>query len=388
MAILNFPVQSSPYEGLADSLISGYNTGTKAKEEHLSFPEQLRQLQANTKLLDTRAKYAEPMAQADLTQQQVLAKYADPLAQANLTQQQVRADYARPNARVDLQQQELANALAGIQNKYADKNAQAALLGSQLGNQEKQINLKYLPQENEAKIASDKALANYRQMGGGRGGVKYTNQVQLMNSIKKDNPNLSDDQAFEAAGNLIEGNPTLSNGQPFKVGGLTRNMADVVAMGGVPAPITTGNVRANQAEQEIGVLNEYAQKGLAPYGDTFLNMNPQQISDTFKTDDASQDRLGKFIAAQAIQYEIAQNRIRLAAGQPGIGSTEELMKLSQQSIGAKYPKLSYKARKESSRYLDEALKEGLKARNRSSHPSLIGSNSPPAKINNDPWGIR
>jgi len=216
-----------------------------------------------------------------------------------------------------------------------------------------------------ARIDEQKANAAYKNSGlGGRGGVNLQQQKQLQADLKRDNPNLTDDQVFEAAGNLLQGKETLDDGTPFKVSGMTQNNASKVALQGTTSALATQSGRANQAEAELGVLNDYAQKGLEPYGDTFLGMSPKQIADTFKKDTTSQLQLGKFVASQALQYEAAQNRIRLANGQPGVSSTKDLMRLSGQTVDAKYPKLSYTARKEAARFLDEALRKGLEARNK------------------------
>lgn len=364
MTVLSFPIVQSPYAGLGDELVGGLYAGQKLKENALSFPETLAQLQANTKIKNTEAQYAPQNAQLDIQRQQL----ANALSQNTL-------DYAPTNSQLDIQRKRLANAISQNDLKYAPQMSQAALQAALLGNQEKQIDLKYLPDKDQAAIDSLRAMANYRNMGGGTGGVAAKQQMFLVSQIKKDNPNLTDDQVWEAAGNLVNGSQTLNDGTPFNASGLTQLSADKAVMQGTTSALTTQNVKSNQADAELGVLNDYAQKGLAPYGDTFLGMNPDQISDSFKSDPESQTKLGRFIASQALQYEIAQNRIRLANGQPGINSTEELMNLSAQQIKAKYPKLSYAARKEAARYMDEALRKGLQARNSVSHPSKIRSNS-------------
>jgi hypothetical protein len=133
---------------------------------------------------------------------------------------------------------------------------------------------------------------------------------------------------------------------------------------GTTGPLVTKGVQANQAHTEIKVLSDYAQKGLAPYGDTVLNMSPKQIVDSFKSDTKSQTQLGRLIAAKQLQYEIAQNEIKLANGEPGINATNELMALGSNNIKTMYPKLSYQARKEANRYFIEALDAGLLARNK------------------------
>lgn len=253
--------------------------------------------------------------------------------------------------------------------------------------------LQILMRDINADIGSKQALANWRQMGGGRGGTKIQGQMYLQNQVMRDNPGMSSDDAFEAAGNIMDGDNSL-HGKPINVSGLTRTTADNLSLGRTTAAAATQGIKANQAEAELGVLNDYAQKGLEPYGDSFAGMNGPQIADTFKTDAKSQERLGRFVASQALQYEIAQNRIRLANGQPGVTSSQEMINLSQQSINAKFPKLTYAARKEAARYMDEALRKGLEARNRYGigASGAAGRGSQPQSASqtssdNDPLGI-
>lgn len=173
------------------------------------------------------------------------------------------------------------------------------------------------------------------------------------------------DKIDEAASAYLNGETSLKDGTVLPPpSGITKNLIDQVTKAGSTAALINQGVKANQAEIELDVLSKFAIKNLKPYGTTYLNMSPQQVSDSFKSDKESQKRLGRFIAAQQIQYEIAQNEIKLAMGQPGVTSTQELMQLGQQMIKTSYPKLSFEAREESQRAFREALSAGLAARNK------------------------
>jgi|ERR1700689_1232459 len=230
----------------------------------------------------------------------------------------------------------------------------------------------------ESQIESRKSLANYRENGGYRGlGTAGTREQQFYESlVAKDNPDLPPEKIYEASNALANGLTTLQDGTPINISPASRASLDRIMKGSSTSALITQGVKANQADAELRVLNEYANRGLKPYSDTVMGYSPQQVLDTFKTDNESQKKLGKFIASQALQYEAAQNRIRLAQGQPGVTSTEELMKLSGQLINTKYPKLSGIARREATRFMDEALEKGLQARNAIGiSPSLINKKS-------------
>lgn len=224
--------------------------------------------------------------------------------------------------------------------------------------------IKALERNINADIGGKEALAKYheRAIGAGKGGVNIQQQAKLMEDLKRDNPDLTDDQVYEAAGNLVQGKQTLDDGTPFRAGGLSQTNASKVALQGTTSSLATNLVQGKQAEAEIGVLSKFALEGIKPYGDTYFNKSPDQIYDSLSNDPKSQKKLGKLIAAKQLQYEIAQNETKLAGGQPGVTNTQELMHLGQQSIDTHFPKLSYEAREEAQRYFLEALKEGFKAR--------------------------
>jgi hypothetical protein len=268
----------------------------------------------------------------------------------------------------------LANQYQGLQNQFYAPNMQSEINNrnaltnkyntmTPLEAQELKIKNQFAPQREQSNIEAQKAMANYRNNGGPGMGVGQKQIAGFQQQLKTEHPDWTPQQVNQAASAYLVGDNQLQDGTQLPpLSGIGQSYADQITKQGTTAPILTSNIKANQAEAELQVLNDYAQKGLEPYGDTYLNMSPQQIKDSFKKDDASQQRLGKFVASQALQYEAAQNRIKLANGQPGVTSTEELMRISGQMVNTKFPELSYKARKEAARYLDEALREGLKAR--------------------------
>lgn len=215
-----------------------------------------------------------------------------------------------------------------------------------------------------ADIGGKEALAKYheRALGQGRGGVNIQQQAKLMEDLKRDNPSFTDEEAFEAAGNLVDGKQTMDDGSPFKASGLTRKNASKVALQSTTSSLATNLVQGKQAESEINVLSKFALEGIKPYGETYFNKSPDQIYDSLSNDSSAQKKLGRLIAAKQLQYEIAQNETKLAGGQPGVTNTQELMNLGQQSLDTHFPHLSYEAREEAQRYFLEALKQGFKAR--------------------------
>jgi len=267
-----------------------------------------------------------------------------------------------------------ANAFAGLQNQYYGPKAQAEInYSNALTNkyntmvplEAKELELKntYYPDVTKSNIGLNNSLVKLREEGGSGLGVGGKEELNFQKFVHKDNPHLTPEQVYEASNVVRQGGNQLSDGTKLNpMSAATQSSLDRVTKAGTTAPILTGNIKAKQAEAELAVLNKYAQEALKPYGTTYGGKSPQQILDSFKSDEKSQIQLGRFIAAQALNYETAQNRIKLANGQPGVTATEELMRISGQQIEGNFPKLSQTARQEAARYLDEALAKGLEAR--------------------------
>jgi len=238
-------------------------------------------------------------------------------------------------------------------------------------------------------------INHYNKMSTAGLGTGGNEELLFQDFVAKDNPHLKDPrQIYEAANVLREGGDQLSDGTKLNpLSPASRMSFDRLIKGTTTSGAMTPLINANQAEAEINELSKFAQEGLKPYGTTYFNKSPDQIMDSFKSDEKSQKKLGKFIASQQLQYEIAQNEIKLAMGQPGVTSTQELMALGHQMINTNYPKLSYTARQEANRYFMEALKRGLEARKKkgisiSNALKNNNANESSESFNNDPLGIR
>ena len=194
----------------------------------------------------------------------------------------------------------------------------------------------------------------------------------------QDNPGMSFDDAKQVAGQAL-------NGEDVGLSGNSAALLDFINKRRTNSSLSTSAINAKQADAEIDTLSKLSTEWNKPYGDTYMNMSPAQVVDTFKNDEESQTRLGKFIAAQQLQNEIAQIETRLAMGQPGITNTHDLMQLGMQQINAKYPMLSQKARAEAQKQFIYALKKGLESRQKVGiNVSSAFSKSPPVQEPNSP----
>ncbi len=219
------------------------------------------------------------------------------------------------------------------------------------------------PELLRSKIDSENALANQRNLMAGAGSVQAKDIMSFRRELMQSNPGMTMEQAKEISDAYLNGEENLPNGEPLPpIGGGAASIADKILGRRTTAGAANQALGAAQASAEETVLKKYIDEGLKPYGDTVMGVSLPQIMDTMSNSKESQQRLGKYIAAQALNYELAQLRNRIAAGQPGITATKELMEESKQFIHAKYPRLGAAARKEASDTIEKALKEGLAAR--------------------------
>lgn len=281
----------------------------------------------------------------------------------------VQAQYAEPMTKEELIKAQQANQWNPKiwQSEIGLRGAQSGHLGAETNQINKMLpyEIQKIKQFNELYPEFTRSQIAMNNMGGRGMGTGGKEELMFQQLVSKDNPQLGNDpnKIYEASNVLRQGGSQLSDGTPLKpLSPASQASFDRLTKGTTYAGVATPLINAVGAEKEIDVLSKYAQEGLKPYGDTILGYNSDQVMDTFKDDVKSQTRLGRFIGAQQLQFEIAQNQNRIAMGQPGITNTQELMDRSMQSIKAKYPMLSYAARKEANRYFTEGLKKALEAR--------------------------
>ena len=277
----------------------------------------------------------------------------------------------------DLLRQKLSNAmnkpkaehaeeitLADLMNTRANTGLTTANTGLAEQNTRKQHILNnYLPKRESNEINEIAAREKYYLNGGGRGGVSAQNQTALQQQIKRDNPNFTDEQAFEAAGNLVSGKEMLNDGTPFNASGLTRLSAQKAVLQGNTAALTTQGTQAAQAESEIPVVDKYINEGNKPYGSTYFGYSPALAADSAKTNDAAaQERVGKKIAADFLNFDRAALAAKMSGTQSGVTIVNEMMHAAGQKIKESSFIKTQKAREVALNTVREALNKMLSAR--------------------------
>ncbi len=339
----------------ADQANPMMNGLAKAIAMHLQM-QQAQQNRAQMPFIAPQAKANLMQTQLGNQRNQATLPYAAPQAAATLGQ--TNASTQDSLARAMMQQ---------ITNKTLPQQNQQSLLASSLANQRNQATLPYAGQQAAANLGLTDAQSKYYSSGGS-GGLRNANQQllqQALDQVLLDNPQLGNDTAKgrDALNAIASGKDTLPDGTKLNTpSAITMNKIGAWAKSQTTAPLITQQIKAEQADAELDPLSKRIKQYNAPYGDTFAGKSPQQIADSFSSDPSSQKRLGEFIAGQALQYEQAQIRNRLAGGQPSEGATKELMERSGQNISANYPKLSTAARNAAMDAINDSLSEAFQAR--------------------------
>lgn len=218
------------------------------------------------------------------------------------------------------------------------------------------------PELTKSQISNNLALSKQRELGLTGLGTGGKESFYFQNLTQQSNPQLKPEQMFEAANAVLEGKDTLPDGTRINVTPLMTASADRMTKYGTTGDLISNLVRGQQADKEIGVLNQYIGAAIAPYGDTIAGYSPKQIMDTFSNKKDDQINLGRLAAAQQLQTDAAANQNIINSGRPTASITREILRDSETKIKTRWPKMSNVARQESLRYLKEALDATLRAK--------------------------
>lgn len=318
---------------------------------------------------------------------QAKAQYAQPMAQAELAK-------AQAEPQLTLAQATYQNALAkGVPSEIALRNSQ--VVQTQQDAAKQNILNQYLGSKQKADIAETEARAKYYNMGGGMQAAATKEQNYYQNMVKKDNPQLSDQEAYEAANVLASGGKNLASGKPINsMSPMTEMAFNAAYKGSTTAQAMNQVITGKQAEAEYPVTQKYIDDGVTGtgYGTTVFGNSPKQIKDVLDVNNHdAQTRIAKYLAAQQLLYDRAALNLKINALPPGQRIASKIVDLSAQSINAKYPMMSAEAREKSSKILAKALTEMLDARmtigaSMAKAMGVAGNNK--NQSNNDPLGIR
>jgi hypothetical protein len=218
------------------------------------------------------------------------------------------------------------------------------------------------PELTKSQIANNLALSKQRELGITGLGTGGKEEYLFQNLTAKSNPQLTQEQVFEASNAVREGKTTLADGTPINITPAMTSSLDRISKYGTTGDLISNMVRGKQADVEIGVLNKYIGDAIAPFGDTIAGYSPAQIMATVSNKKDDQIKLGRLAAAQQLQADAAANQNIINSGRPTASITREILHDSETKIKTKWPFMSNIARQEALRYVNEALNATLKAK--------------------------
>lgn len=353
------PIGAPAARNFIESLVKGFQAA--------KMPQQMERQAQSEELLNALNNLKRQGAQLELQQ-------APQRFESQMSNEAVQRAFQQANAKrmesmtpLELQQMQLQNEFypKNTQSQIDSREAQTNLLKqlTPLQVQELFLKNKFYPSDMQSQVDSRKALADMRALGGAGLGAGGREEMLFQQLVAKDNPQLTPEQVYEASNVLRMGGDKLANGTSIKdLSPAARSSFDRLVKYGTTNPLITQGKGAQQAEKEIDVLGRYIMQAVAPYGDTLAGYSPKQIIDTFSPKKEDQIALGRLAASQQLQTDLAAIQNKLNSGQSTATITNEILDRSEMMLKTKWPRMSNTARQEAMRYLNEALKEGLKAR--------------------------
>lgn len=219
----------------------------------------------------TQNKYLGPgLAQAlqkvflENQKSQAESPYWGPKAAADLATQQ-----AEPGLKIAQMKEALARVpWLGAQTNEMNINNQTLGEKNKLSLEEQRLKNIFFPRVTESEINERNANANFKNSGGGiggMGGVGIKELGALEGQIKKDNPGMSDQDANYYAGELLNGNADLLNQKNVKISGISSNLLDQITRRSYGSNATNQMRYEKTTEALLDKGEEYLNSGAADY---------------------------------------------------------------------------------------------------------------------------
>jgi hypothetical protein len=142
---------------------------------------------------------------------------------------------------------------------------------------------------------------------------------------------------------------------------------------------TSQNVTRENTRQknlaELNVLEKHVSDAMAPYISTYFDYSPKQVADAFGG--KNQDDLAKYLAARALQPELASLRIKAMEGNIGQGAIEEIVHSALGKSKILQSQVTPQVYRKMNHYINDWIGEGSKAATESIYGKSNKSQSAP-----------
>lgn len=367
------PFQLTAENSGSNDILGALQRGLQMGRGIQEFPVDLRTKQLANILQQAKADVAPQREQADLRKILLENKYYGPEKESEIGYRGAETRKLNTMTPLEALKTQLANEQAKQMNP--------------LEIEEQRIKNQFAPQREQADI-------DYKKMGGGRGSTGSKDEAIFAQSVERYNPQLkTPEEKLEAIDAYGQGRDTLSNGTklaPMTEGSELKRNFDRAYKSTTTSGLITAGIKANQAEAEMPALDKAISEGRSYYGDTVLGVSPKLQKDSLDVNnDAAQERLGKYYAADLLNFDKAALQTRISGTESGVTILNEIMDKARQSVNSATLLKTDKSRQAALDQVSDTLKKMLSARNKYGigASGASGKRSSPDS-NNDPLGIR
>lgn len=282
----------------------------------------------------------------------------------------------------DMLNDQFTRALQGAQTSKINTLLPSDLLEANLKN-------KWYDKYTQSQIDANEAMANWRNTGGGTGGVDQKNQLYFQDLISKDNPHLSPSQIFEASNVLSDGGDTLKDGTKLNpMSAASRRFLGFMNKKTTTPTLVNQNVNAEQAEAEIPVVTDIVKNAQEPYSNRILGVSGQHFMDSLSTKPEAQKRLARYDASKELSVDLAALQNRVNSGQPTASITREILRRGQNYVDARKGVSTKEYNEEFMNFLNKSMQKIFEARKTVPISATTATTTRNNSNNNDPLGIR
>ena len=317
ISFANIEPQGNPFmRDLVDSLASGYKAG--------QLPAQLQRQRQEEELKNA--------FQSMLNQEQP-EKFSSEMQTAAINRALNEATTNKMNTMTPLEARELA-----LKNQF-------------------------YPDLTKAQIQQALALAKMRQFGGSGVGVGGKEEFLFQNLVKRDNPGLTDDQAYEAANVLRMGGDTLSDGTKLNaMSPASQASFDRLTKYGTTSPLITQGVGSAQASAEYEPLNNKLKELNKTIGSTYAGSSPSAVMNSYLGGDVSDKQMAAIMARGQLASAAATLQNRIETGQSFATIINEILNRSSSDINANWAKVTPEARNMALDIVQDTMRQMYDAR--------------------------
>jgi hypothetical protein len=247
-----------------------------------------------------------------------------------------------------------------------------------------------------AQYEAQKALAEQRRTGKTQDPLRQQRTQQLINSHQWNSSPSTVKDAMVAYANGIGIRPDeavagFTAGKTLEEMAAERGMnPEDVSQSKVKYLATSGNVKIENERQkkvaELNVLEDRVTDAMAPYIKTFYGKSPEFIMDAFKG--RNTDDLARYLAARALQPEMASLRINVMGGNVGHGAIEDIVHAALGKSDIPQSLVTPEIYKKMNHYAKEWLNEASQAATESVYGRGKSRTQSSESNDNDPLGLR